>query len=103
MINQLWNTVWSRHHKTKDLFKRLNPYFILSQQIQANSDSSDNIQSNTKQQKGFKGSYNKTQWLGLFLGPLVFAWLYFGMSFEGLSSEGQGVLALTAWLSIWWF
>lgn len=102
MINQLWNTVWSRHHKTKDLFKRLNPYFILSQQIQANSDSSDNIQSNTKQQKGFKGSYNKTQWLGLFLGPLVFAWLYFGMSFEGLSSEGQGVLALTAWLSIWW-
>lgn len=24
------------------------------------------------------------------------------MSFEGLSSEGQGVLALTAWLSIWW-
>src|SRR5690606_39365059 len=49
-----------------------------------------------------KGSYNKTQWLGLFLGPLVFAWLYFGMSFEGLSSEGQGVLALTAWLSIWW-
>ncbi len=102
MINQLWNTVWSRHHKAKDLFKRLNPYFILSQQIQANSDSSDNIQSNTKQQKGFKGSYNKTQWLGLFLGPLVFAWLYFGMSFEGLSSEGQGVLALTAWLSIWW-
>ena len=102
MINQLWHTVWSRHHKTKDLFKRLNPHFILSQQIQANSDSSDNIQSNTKQQKGFKGSYNKTQWLGLFLGPLVFAWLYFGMSFEGLSSEGQGVLALTAWLSIWW-
>lgn len=102
MINQLWNTVWSRHHKTKDLFKRLNPHFILSQQIQANSDSSHNIQSNTKQRNGFKGSYNKTQWLGLFLGPLVFAWLYFGMSFEGLSSEGQGVLALTAWLSIWW-
>ncbi|TQR64446.1 SLC13 family permease [Acinetobacter sp. RF14B] len=102
MINQLWNTVWTRHHKTKDLFKRLNPHFILSQQIQANSDSTDNTHSNTKQQNGFKGSYNKTQWLGLFLGPLVFAWLYFGMSFEGLSSEGQGVLALTAWLSIWW-
>lgn len=102
MINQLWNTVWSRHHKTKDLFKRLNPHFILSQQIPANSDSTDNIQSNTKQHNGFKGSYNKTQWLGLFLGPLVFVWLYFGMSFEGLSSEGQGVLALTAWLSIWW-
>lgn len=102
MINQLWNTVWSRHHKTKDLFKRLNPHFILSQQIQANSDSSHNIQSNTKQRNGFNGSYNKTQWLGLFLGPLVFAWLYFGMSFEGLSSEGQGVLALTVWLSIWW-
>lgn len=102
MINQLWNIVWSRHHKTKDLFKRLNPHFILSQQIQPNSDSTANIQSNTKQHNGFKGSYNKTQWLGLFLGPLVFAWLYFGMSFEGLSSEGQGVLALTAWLSIWW-
>lgn len=54
MINQLWNTVWSRHHKTKDLFKRLNPHFILSQQIQANSDSSDNTHSNTKQQNGSK-------------------------------------------------
>ncbi|MCO8066664.1 anion permease [Acinetobacter schindleri] len=102
MINQLWNTVWSRHHKTKDLFKRLNPHFILSQQIQANSDSSHDIQSNTRQRNGFNGSYNKTQWLGLFLGPLVFVWLYFGISLEGLSSEGQGVLALTAWLSIWW-
>lgn len=102
MINQIWHNIWSRHHKTKDLFKCFNPHFILSQQIRSNSDSSGNTQSNTKQHQEFKGSYNKTQWLGLFLGPLVFSWLYFGMNFEGLSSEGQGVLALTAWLSIWW-
>lgn len=101
-MNQIWNTIWARHHKTKQLFNQLNPHYILSQHANNVSNSGTPTNTATKQNSGFNGSYNKTQWLGLFLGPLVFAWLYFGMSFEGLSSEGQGVLALTAWLSIWW-
>ncbi len=101
-MNQIWNSLWSRHHKTKDLFKSLNPHFILSQNINHSSDSTGQETSKIQQKQGFNGSYNKTQWLGLLLGPLMFAWLYFGMDFEGLSREGQGVLALTAWLSFWW-
>lgn len=101
-MNQIWNNIWTRHHKTKKLFNQLNPHYILSQHINNSSSSATQEHVSTDQNSGFNGSYNKTQWLGLFLGPLVFAWLYFGMNFEGLSSEGQGVLALTAWLSIWW-
>ncbi|TCB52695.1 DASS family sodium-coupled anion symporter [Acinetobacter sp. ANC 4779] len=101
-MNQLWNNIWTRHYKTKELFKHLNPHYILSQQINHSSGSDAQDQSSTRQNSGFNGSYNKTQWLGLFLGPLIFAWIYFGMNFDGLSAEGQGVLALTAWLSIWW-
>lgn len=99
---QIWNSLWSRHHKTKDLFKRLNPHYILSQNNNHTNESIGKDQSTTQLKQSFNGSYNKTQWLGLFLGPLVFAWLYFGMNFEGLSQQGQGILALTAWLSIWW-
>ncbi|WP_436913004.1 SLC13 family permease [Acinetobacter schindleri] len=101
-MNQIWNTIWARHHKTKQLFNQLNPHYILSQHANNVSNSGTPTNTATKQNSGFNGSYNKTQWLGLFLGPLVFAWLYFGISLEGLSPEGQGVLALTAWLSIWW-
>lgn len=102
MINQIWNSLWSRHHKTKDLFKSLNPHFILSQNIDHNDKIDRQTNTTIRQKQGFNGSYNKTQWIGLFLGPMVFAWLYFGMNFQGLSPQGQGVLALTAWLSIWW-
>lgn len=101
-MNQIWNNIWTRHHKTKKLFNQLNPHYILSQHINSPSNSDPQDPASTDQNSGFNGSYNKTQWLGLLLGPLMFAWLYFGMSFEGLSPEGQGVLALTAWLSIWW-
>jgi sodium-dependent dicarboxylate transporter 2/3/5 len=102
MKNKLWHHIWFRHQKTKDLFKQLNPHYILSQQKNSSLNAPPNSISHTNKQQGFNGSYNKTQWLGLLLGPLVFAWLYFGLNIEGLSSEGQGVLALTAWLSIWW-
>lgn len=100
MLNNLWQSLWYRHNKTKNMFNHLNPNYILSQQH--NSADIPSPPTTISQKQGFNGSYNKTQWLGLLLGPLMFAWLYFGMDFEGLSREGQGVLALTAWLSIWW-
>lgn len=101
MLNNLWQSLWYRHNKTKNMFNHLNPNYILSQQHNS-ADIPSPPTTTSQKQSGFNGSYNKTQWLGLLLGPLMFAWLYFGMDFEGLSREGQGVLALTAWLSIWW-
>ena len=44
----------------------------------------------------------RTQKIGLFLGPIVFLGLYFGISPEGLSPEGVSLLAVTFWIAIWW-
>lgn len=42
------------------------------------------------------------EWIGRLLGPLGFAVLYWGIQPEGLSAEGQAVLACTWWIAVWW-
>lgn len=40
--------------------------------------------------------------VGRVLGPSAFLVIYFGLPLDGLSQEGRGVLATTAWVGIWW-
>jgi len=40
--------------------------------------------------------------LGLYLGPIAFLLIYFFGPSDGLSVEGRAMLALTAWMAIWW-
>lgn len=40
--------------------------------------------------------------LGLFLGPISFLLLYFFVSSPDLNPQGQTMLALAAWMAIWW-
>ena len=40
--------------------------------------------------------------IGFILGPLCFILLLFIGPFEGLSQQGQAVLATTFWIAIWW-
>ena len=40
--------------------------------------------------------------IGLFLGPIIFLFVLLFGSFEGLSPQGQAVLATTFWIAIWW-
>lgn len=42
------------------------------------------------------------QWIGLILGPLLYGLIYTLGDFEGLSLEGQAVLAATCWMAVWW-
>lgn len=44
----------------------------------------------------------KVTTLGLFLGPSAFLILYFFVSSPDLSSDAQTMLALAAWMAIWW-
>jgi sodium-dependent dicarboxylate transporter 2/3/5 len=39
--------------------------------------------------------------IGLFLGPLVYLVICLS-NFEGLSSEGRAVMAVTVWVAVWW-
>ncbi len=47
-------------------------------------------------------SYGKRQKIGLFAGPLLFAFISFLPVTEGLTVEGKYVLAATAWMAVWW-
>ncbi|MDI1323467.1 MAG: SLC13 family permease [Algoriphagus sp.] len=40
--------------------------------------------------------------LGLYLGPISFFLIYFFGESDGLGLEAQAMLALTAWMAIWW-
>lgn len=43
-----------------------------------------------------------TKNVGLILGPALFCALQFFIPIEGLSLEGKAVMAVTAWVGIWW-
>jgi len=45
---------------------------------------------------------NQLPRLGLFLGPLAFLLIYFLVASPGLSPEALAMLALAAWMAIWW-
>jgi len=49
-----------------------------------------------------KKSYNLSQKIGLFLGPTLFLLILFLLPLPGLSTEGRAVLAVTAWMAVWW-
>ncbi|MFL2629112.1 MAG: SLC13 family permease [Flavobacteriaceae bacterium] len=40
--------------------------------------------------------------MGFFLGPLLFVLTRYFTNFEGLSNEGNAVLASTLWIAVWW-
>jgi len=40
--------------------------------------------------------------IGFFLGPLLFVLTRYFTNFEGLSNEGNAVLASTLWIAVWW-
>jgi sodium-dependent dicarboxylate transporter 2/3/5 len=40
--------------------------------------------------------------LGLYLGPVAFLLIQFALDSEGFNPQAQAMLALTAWMAIWW-
>ena len=44
----------------------------------------------------------KTKQIGLFLGPALFIIIRYFLELEGLSDQGNAVLASTVWVAIWW-
>lgn len=100
MLDNIWKTLWIRHQRSKKLLNIMNPQAIYSEHINASNSTEQSANQST--QNNFNRAYNRTQWFGLLLGPLIFSWIYWGLELEGLSQQGQSVLALTAWLAIWW-
>lgn len=101
MITTTWNWMWEKHDQLKDLFR-----FFVKPTKAVKKKKADNPDV-TKSGYGGKGNgggrpYTNAQLTGLILGPLLFILINFFFSPEGLSSEGQAILASTVWIAIWW-
>ena len=101
MISATWGWLWEKHDQVKDMFR----FFVKpGDAIEKNKVKKPDV---TKSGYGGKGNggkrpYTNAQITGLILGPLLFILLKFILTFDGLSSEGQAILASTAWIATWW-
>ncbi|MFS0750770.1 SLC13 family permease [Oceanobacillus sp. 1P07AA] len=104
MFQATWSWMWEKHDQVKDLFRLfVKPSEVIEKnKTNSNTSSSKTNNSNNGDDSGNKRQYNKVQLIGLFLGPTAFILTLLFFSPEGLSSEGQAVLASTIWIAIWW-
>ncbi|WP_404446648.1 SLC13 family permease [Sutcliffiella horikoshii] len=95
IMKQAWDLSWNSHDKVKQLlfFSSLSqPSNERSQQTQQEGPSKSSKQSN----------YKPAQFVGLLLGPLLFALTLLFFTPDGLSDSAQAVLATTLWIAVWW-
>ncbi|MHA6253176.1 SLC13 family permease [Oceanobacillus sp. CAU 1775] len=101
MISTTWNWLWDKHDQVKDIFRFfVKPGEAMEKQKGKNPDVTKSGYGG--KDNGGKRPYTAAQITGLILGPLLFFIIYFFVSLEGLSSEGQAILASTVWIAIWW-
>ncbi|MFD1065042.1 SLC13 family permease [Oceanobacillus locisalsi] len=107
MIHTTWNWLWEKHDQVKDMFRFfMKPGKIMEQKKwnkpdEANGGNNNNGDNNDKEDKE-KRPYSPVQIIGLIAGPLLFVITLLFVSPEGLSEEGQAVLASTIWIAVWW-
>src|SRR5699024_4198093 len=90
--------LWNKHKQTKDLFT----VFVKPTSSKLATGRSIDPSHSRKNGRGNNGPYKPIQLIGLILGPLLFLAILLFFSAKGLSQEGIGVLASTAWIAIWW-
>lgn len=101
-IKHINRMLWESHNKTKDLvtmadLRNHSSAGVVSAELPVGKMSTTRNEQ-TKRNK----SYSTTQFVGLFLGPLLFLLILFFLPLPGLSDEGRSVLAITAWIAVWW-
>lgn len=101
-LKTLKTSMWKSHKQTKDLLTmaELRNSGVAGVATADLSDKKSVISSNEKIQQ--KKSYSPMQSIGLFLGPILFLLILFLLPLPGLSYEGRAVLAVTAWMAVWW-
>lgn len=105
MITASWNWLWEKHDQVKDMFRFfIKPGEMVERKKWNKPDDGaggNNSNGNDNGDKE-KRSYTPIQRTGLIAGPLLFLITLLFISPEGLSNEGQAVLASTIWIAVWW-
>lgn len=101
-IKHINRILWDSHKKTKDLVTMADLRNHSSSGVVSAELPVGNMSTTRNEQTKRNNSYNMTQFIGLFLGPLLFLLILFFLPLPGLSDEGRSVLAITAWIAVWW-
>ncbi|MGH2316284.1 SLC13 family permease [Planococcus sp. SE5232] len=101
-LKTLKTSMWKSHKQTKDLLTMAELRHSGGAGV-ATAELPDKDSAAQENEKTFrKKSYNLSQKIGLFLGPALFLLILFLLPLPGLSTEGRSVLAVTAWMAVWW-
>ncbi|MGK7377072.1 SLC13 family permease [Planococcus sp. 1R117A] len=102
-FKKLNQSMWKSHKETKDLVT------MAELRTQSNAGvataemhGKEKTAAAGKEQTDRKKSYSSMQLIGLFLGPILFLLVLFALPLPGLSDPGRAVLAITAWMAVWW-
>ncbi|HLR60890.1 MAG TPA: DASS family sodium-coupled anion symporter [Lentibacillus sp.] len=101
MITVAWDWLWDKHDQAKDLLR----FFVRPNDSKLGSAGTNPNSTNTSgggNGGNNKRSYSPAQYIGLFLGPILFILTLLFFQPEGLSSAGQAVLSSTLWIAVWW-
>ncbi|SFA87540.1 solute carrier family 13 (sodium-dependent dicarboxylate transporter), member 2/3/5 [Lentibacillus halodurans] len=98
MITAAWNWLWDKHDQAKELLS----FFVRPNTSDFGSDSTNPNTAKRNDSGNNNRSYKPAQFIGLILGPVLFILTLLFFQPEGLSDAGQGVLASTLWIAIWW-
>lgn len=101
-LKTLKTSMWKSHKQTKDLLTMAELRNSSGAGV-ATTEFPRTESTGKESEKHFrKKSYNLSQKIGLFLGPALFLIILFLLPLPGLSTEGRAVLAVTAWMAVWW-
>ena len=101
-LKTLNTSIWKSHKQTKDLLTMAELRNSGGAGVAAAEFTGKGSAAQESEKPFRKKSYNLTQKIGLFLGPALFLLILFLLPLPGLSTEGRSVLAVTAWMAVWW-
>lgn len=97
-IQTLGQKLWRMHDDTKKLLS----FFLPTSGKGGTGPTAQENTPTTEKKPEPHRQLNKTQIIGLILGPLLFALTLLFFSPEGLSREAIAILASTLWVATWW-
>lgn len=95
IMKQAWDLSWNSHDKVKKLL-------FFSSLSQPSNESSEQTQQKGPSKSSKQSNYKPAQFVGLLLGPLLFALTLLFFTPDGLSDSARAVLATTLWIAVWW-
>lgn len=101
-IGGVYGALWREHSKTKEVVRKaVRPMSSPVDDVGSGSNASSGGPLRGDE-SGAPSSFSMGQWIGLFMGPLLFALIVIFFRPEGLGFGGVAVMGAALWMAAWW-